>query len=77
MHFTFSKGFSIEGRKMKWLARLYATLNKASNSRRFDRLYQFDHDPFGIEDAADEQRKRALLLALAGRRFHAQILDIG
>jgi predicted TPR repeat methyltransferase len=57
---------------------VYATLHRGEYSaQRFDRLYQLDRDPFGVEHTACEQRKQELLLRLVRQRTYHHTLDVG
>jgi predicted TPR repeat methyltransferase len=57
---------------------LYATVHHGQYSaQRFDRLYQLDSDPFGVEHTASELCKQELLLSLISPRTYHHALDVG
>ncbi len=63
---------------MRIAAWLYYMLDRRIGiPKRFDRLYTFDADPFGIEIFSYEKQKNAHLIAALDGKHFAHILDIG
>jgi SAM-dependent methyltransferase len=49
----------------------------SDRGERFDRMYDDGDDPWRFEDSFYEDRRRALLLAVLGRRRHRRVLEVG